>query len=136
MYYIGLGVHKNMRIHSAFLPITVPSGMWPAATPVECGNLQCRHAGVRVAGMEDDDVRPDDCMNGDSPPGHKEGAEAPFIVHHGGYYYVFVSWDLCCRGARSTFRRRPDSANRFSGEGRYVVARQRKALLHDAPNEY
>lgn len=33
-----------------------------------------------------------------------EAVEAPFIVHHGGYYYLFVSWDLCCRGTHSTYR--------------------------------
>jgi arabinan endo-1,5-alpha-L-arabinosidase len=33
-----------------------------------------------------------------------EAVEAPFIVHHGGYYYLFVSWDLCCRGTKSTYR--------------------------------
>ncbi len=33
-----------------------------------------------------------------------EAIEAPFIVHHGRYYYLFVSWDLCCRGTRSTYR--------------------------------
>ncbi|HEX4008063.1 MAG TPA: arabinan endo-1,5-alpha-L-arabinosidase [Acidobacteriaceae bacterium] len=33
-----------------------------------------------------------------------EAVEAPFIVHHGGYYYLFVSWDLCCRGAKSSYR--------------------------------
>lgn len=30
--------------------------------------------------------------------------EAPFIIHHDKYYYLFVSWDLCCRGTRSTYR--------------------------------
>jgi arabinan endo-1,5-alpha-L-arabinosidase len=33
-----------------------------------------------------------------------EAVEAPFIVHHAGYYYLFVSWDLCCRGTKSTYR--------------------------------
>ena len=33
-----------------------------------------------------------------------EAVEAPFIVHHGGYYYLFASWDLCCRGTKSTYR--------------------------------
>ncbi len=33
-----------------------------------------------------------------------EGAvEAPFIVRHGDYWYLFVSFDFCCRGANSTY---------------------------------
>lgn len=30
--------------------------------------------------------------------------EAPFIYHHGGWFYLFVSWDYCCRGAQSNYR--------------------------------
>ncbi|WP_103349941.1 arabinan endo-1,5-alpha-L-arabinosidase [Amycolatopsis sp. CA-128772] len=30
--------------------------------------------------------------------------EAPFIVERGQYYYQYVSFDLCCRGASSTYR--------------------------------
>jgi arabinan endo-1,5-alpha-L-arabinosidase len=29
--------------------------------------------------------------------------EAPFLVRHEGYWYLFVSYDRCCRGAQSTY---------------------------------
>lgn len=30
--------------------------------------------------------------------------EASFIYRHGGYYYLFVSFDFCCQGTASTYR--------------------------------
>ncbi len=30
--------------------------------------------------------------------------EAPSLVHHGAFYYLFVSYDFCCKGANSTYR--------------------------------
>ncbi|AVT32889.1 arabinan endo-1,5-alpha-L-arabinosidase [Plantactinospora sp. BC1] len=30
--------------------------------------------------------------------------EAPYIFKRGAYYYLWVSWDMCCRGASSTYR--------------------------------
>lgn len=38
-------------------------------------------------------------------PDTKSGAiEAPFVTFHDGYYYLFVSWDGCCDGAKSTYK--------------------------------
>ncbi|WP_271190600.1 arabinan endo-1,5-alpha-L-arabinosidase, partial [Dactylosporangium matsuzakiense] len=37
--------------------------------------------------------------------GRNGGAiEAPFVSKHGAYYYQYVSFDLCCKGASSTYR--------------------------------
>ena len=33
-----------------------------------------------------------------------QAIEAPFIVRHGDYFYLFVSFDLCCRGTHSSYR--------------------------------
>ncbi|OAN62307.1 arabinan endo-1,5-alpha-L-arabinosidase [Sphingomonas sp. TDK1] len=30
--------------------------------------------------------------------------EAPFVLRHGGRYYLFASFDFCCRGAASSYR--------------------------------
>jgi arabinan endo-1,5-alpha-L-arabinosidase len=42
-----------------------------------------------------------------APPGlpaNGQAIEAPFIVRHDGYFYLFTSWDLCCRGLKSTYK--------------------------------
>ena len=37
-------------------------------------------------------------------PDDWQAVEAPFVVHRGDYFYLFVSFDLCCRGAKSNYR--------------------------------
>jgi arabinan endo-1,5-alpha-L-arabinosidase len=50
-------------------------------------------------------MRPADAPpNPPGRPGNWQAVEAPFIVPHGGYYYLFTSFDLCCRGIKSNYR--------------------------------
>ncbi len=49
-----------------------------------------------------------------TPP--EEGAiEAPFIIRHGRYWYLFASYDFCCRGADSTYNIRVGRSRRVTG---------------------
>lgn len=53
--------------------------------------------------------------------------ESPSIVRHGGYYYLFVSFDLCCRGKDSTYNIRVGRSDRITGpyrdrEGKSMMA--------------
>lgn len=43
-------------------------------------------------------------MTGKKKRGGANPVEAPFIFRHDGWYYLFVSWDYCCRGKESTYR--------------------------------
>ena len=48
-------------------------------------------------------------------PPNWQAVEAPFIVVHGRYYYLFVSWDLCCKGTKSTYRTMVGRATKITG---------------------
>lgn len=38
------------------------------------------------------------------PLDNDNAIEAPFLFRHGKYYYLFVSFDYCCRGEKSTYK--------------------------------
>lgn len=44
-----------------------------------------------------------------------QAIEAPFIVRHEGNYYLFVSFDLCCRGTNSTYRTMVGRSTKVTG---------------------
>jgi arabinan endo-1,5-alpha-L-arabinosidase len=59
-------------------------------------------------------------------PPNWEAIEAPFIIRHGDFYYLFVSWDLCCRGTKSTYRTMVGRSRSVTGP--YVDATGRPML--------
>jgi arabinan endo-1,5-alpha-L-arabinosidase len=49
-------------------------------------------------------------------PTERENAiEAPFIVDHGGWYWLIVSFDYCCRGVKSSYHLRVGRARKVEG---------------------
>ena len=67
--------------------------------------------------------------------------EAPFIMKHGGYYYLFVSWDYCCQGSKSTYRVAVGRSRRVDGpyldrEGRDMLYGGGTLVLEGDKQEY
>jgi hypothetical protein len=65
-----------------------------------------------------------------APPGLPadwQAIEAPFIVHHGDPYYLFVSFDLCCRGVKSNYRTMVGRSREVTGP---YVDSDGKPMLH------
>jgi arabinan endo-1,5-alpha-L-arabinosidase len=48
-------------------------------------------------------------------PSSLDALEAPFIVKHKEYWYLFVSFDLCCRGVNSTYKIMVGRAKQITG---------------------
>lgn len=48
-------------------------------------------------------------------PSDAQAIEAPYIVRHNGYFYLFASYDLCCRGTASTYNVRVGRATQITG---------------------
>jgi arabinan endo-1,5-alpha-L-arabinosidase len=66
---------------------------------------------------------------------HQGGIEAPTLIRRGAWWYLFVSWDFCCRGVNSTYNIRvgrsasptgpfvdQGGADMLQGHGRLVEA--------------
>lgn len=51
----------------------------------------------------------------DQIPGTSGAIEAPFIIRHEDYYYLFVSFDFCCKGTLSTYKIMVGRAEQVTG---------------------
>ncbi len=58
--------------------------------------------------------------------------EAPYITKHDGYYYLFVSFDSCCRGADSTYKVAVGRSQSVTGP--YLDQEGRDMLGHVEPD--
>ncbi len=116
-------------------------------------------AGLRLVRLDksgrlaDPAVKPIRIAQRPEPP---DAIEAPFIARHADWYYLFASYDFCCRGANSTYNvrvgrsksvegpyRDRDGKSLSEGGGTRVVesgARWKgtghEAVLHDGRDDY
>lgn len=50
-----------------------------------------------------------------APPDAPAPVEAPFIIDHGGHYWLLASYDYCCKGANSTYYTVVGRSNAITG---------------------
>lgn len=73
-------------------------------TPIGKPKTISRRVGRKVTLAEIDNIAHYTIEGNDTIEAGDNAVEAPFIIRHGKYYYLFVSFDYCCRGERSTYR--------------------------------
>ena len=83
--------------------VRLDASLTRVAEPQEWFPLCRRPEGTAEDTSETDDAIQADPRGKDFDPGNG-AVEAPFIVRHGDWYYLFVSYDLCCRGPKSTYK--------------------------------
>ena len=83
--------------------VRLDTSLTRVAEPQEWFPLCRRPEGTAEDTSETDDAIKADPRGKDFDPGNG-AVEAPFIVRHGDWYYLFVSYDLCCRGPKSTYK--------------------------------
>ena len=73
-------------------------------TPLSKPKTISRRIGRKLTIEEIDKVENFTIEGNDTIEAGANAVEAPFIIKAGKYYYLFVSFDYCCRGQRSTYK--------------------------------
>lgn len=94
-------IDPNLIVDEASRPWLVFGSFWSGLKMVSLGDdfktVNDRSTWYAVA------ARPRTGVASDTSAGN--GAiEAPFIYNKDGYYYLFVSWDFCCKGPQSNYK--------------------------------
>lgn len=83
--------------------VKLDASLTRVAEPQEWYPVCRRPEGTAKDTSKSDSAIKADPRGSDFDPGNG-AVEAPFIVRRGSYYYLFASYDLCCRGANSTYK--------------------------------
>ncbi|MBW3625351.1 MAG: arabinan endo-1,5-alpha-L-arabinosidase [Armatimonadetes bacterium] len=76
------------------------------------GGIKMRRLDPKTGKASDKDATLYALAHRPDPP---HALEAPFIVRKGKYYYLFVSFDFCCRGNESTYNIRVGRSTKITG---------------------
>lgn len=84
-------------------------------TPVGKPTTISRRIGRKLTLAEMNDATKFTVEGNDTIEAGENAVEAPFIYRRGKYYYLFVSFDYCCRGERSTYNTVYGRAEKVTG---------------------
>ncbi|MEP6949999.1 MAG: arabinan endo-1,5-alpha-L-arabinosidase [Ginsengibacter sp.] len=94
-------IDPNLMMDENEIPWMVFGSFWNGIKMVKLSNdltsVAQPETWYTVASRKRDPILPDS-VAGDA------AIEAPFIYRHENYYYLFVSFDYCCRGEKSTYK--------------------------------
>lgn len=66
--------------------------------------IKLRRIDLRTGRLSTDDTKLYSLASRPRGPGSPGAVEAPFIIRRSGFYYLFVSFDFCCKGSQSSYK--------------------------------